>query len=154
MRPSTVDSIVSTPEDPPGWHVRETTEDGYPLMGSSPAERAEAVERIARIKAQAMRDHPFVGEGPYCQARISFAPMGGPDTGTITGWAGCGYPRDAHPEGPVIRQLPRPERNERPLPGMTAGAAPCPSGPLAGRPVVVGLPTPRGGWAQCPTAPM
>lgn len=58
----------------------------------------QAAER-ARIKAQAMRDHGFTGKGPYCQAKISFAPLGGPDTGTITGWAGCGYPLEHHPKG-------------------------------------------------------
>lgn len=58
----------------------------------------EQADRAARIKAQAMRDHAFVGEGPYCEARISFRPMGGQDTGTITGWSGCGYPPDMHHE--------------------------------------------------------
>jgi hypothetical protein len=97
-RPSIVDSIVSTPEDPPGWHVRETTEDGYPLMGSSPAERAEAVERTARIKAQAMRSHPFVGDGPYCQAMLTGARHGSVEVGFLTLTVGCGYPRDLHPD--------------------------------------------------------
>lgn len=100
-RPDDEDGLERRPEDPEGWHVRETTESGYPLMGSSPAERQEAVERMARIRAQAMRDHPFVGQGPYCEARIGWRPSGGPDTGVITGWSACGYPPDAHPvEGP------------------------------------------------------
>lgn len=96
--PSAEDNLERLDGEADGWHVRETTGDGYPLMGSSPAERAEAVQRGERIKAQAMRTHPFVGDGPYCQARISFAPLGSPETGTITGWSGCGYPRDTHPE--------------------------------------------------------
>lgn len=96
MRPSDVDSLPSSPGEPEGWHVREKTSDGYPLMGSSPAERAEAEERMARIKAEAMREHRFVGDGPYCQGRISFAPIGGPDTGWIVGWSECGYPLDMH----------------------------------------------------------
>lgn len=97
MWPSPEDSLPRNDEDPPGWHIRETTDDGYPLMGSSPAERAERAERGARIKRQAMRDHPFEGEGPYCQARIGWAPVGSAETGVITGWSACGYPRDTHP---------------------------------------------------------
>lgn len=53
--------------------------------------------RLALIKAQAIRTHVFEGEGPYCQARISFTPKGSPEVGFITGWSGCGYPRDVHP---------------------------------------------------------
>lgn len=98
VTPDLEDSLERLKSDPPGWHVRETTETGYPLMGSSLAERAEAVERIARIKAQAMRDHVFVGDGPYCEARISTRSQGSPEVGIITGWAGCGYPADTHPE--------------------------------------------------------
>ena len=95
--PSEVDTLPSSPEDPPGYHVREKTEAGYPLMGSSPAEREEARQRAARIQRQAMRDHVFVGEGTYCEARISFAPIGSADAGWIVGWVGCGYGRDTHP---------------------------------------------------------
>ena len=95
--PSEVDTLPSSPEDPPGYHVREKTETGYPLMGSSPAEREEARQRAARIKRQAMRDHPFVGEGTYCEARISTWPQGTEETGMVTGWVGCGYGRDTHP---------------------------------------------------------
>jgi hypothetical protein len=97
MTPDVMDSLPRAEGEPDGWHLRETTETGYPLMGSSPAERADSVERMARIRAQAMRDHSFEGEGPYCEARISFAPMGNPETGIITGWRGCGYPPDLHP---------------------------------------------------------
>jgi hypothetical protein len=56
------------------------------------------VERAARIKAQAMRTHPFKGDGPYCQVRLSTRSQGSPETGYITGWVGCGYPADMHPE--------------------------------------------------------
>lgn len=97
MRPSLEDSLTRHDEDPPGWHTRGTTCSGYPLMGSSPAERAEGDERAARAKRQAMRDHPFEGEGRYCQARIGWAPVGSAETGVITGWSACGYPRDTHP---------------------------------------------------------
>lgn len=97
MWPSREDSLVRLAGEADDWHLRELTEDGYPLMGSSPAERAEAVQRMARIKAQAMRSHEFVGEGPYCQARIGFAPQGSAETGVLTGWSACGYPRDCHP---------------------------------------------------------
>lgn len=96
-RPSEVDTLPSSPEDPPGWHVREKTETGYPLMGSSPAEREEARQRGERIQRQAMRDHPFVGEGTYCEARITMRPVGTEETGVVTGWVGCGYGRDTHP---------------------------------------------------------
>lgn len=95
--PPLEDNLARRDGEADGWHTRRLTDDGHPLMGSSDAERAEAVERGARIKAQAMRDHAFVGDGPYCQARISFAPMGSAETGRITGWAGCGYPPDTHP---------------------------------------------------------
>jgi hypothetical protein len=93
-------------DDPPNYHFRRLTRDGYPLMGSSPAEEAEARQRAERIRVQAMRDHVFVGEGQYCQARLSFAPMGSAETGTITGWAGCGYGRGTHPEVPPDGVLP------------------------------------------------
>lgn len=63
----------------------------------SPAEQAESLERAARIKAQAMRSHEFVGEGQYCEAWISTRPQGSPKVGVITGSIGCGYPRDLHP---------------------------------------------------------
>lgn len=97
--PDAEDSLERVEGEPDGWHVRETVANEYPLMGSSPAERAEAEVRIARIKAQAMRTHPFEGDGPYCQARIPFAPMGSAGTrwAIITGWQECGYPLDTHP---------------------------------------------------------
>jgi hypothetical protein len=61
---------------------------------------------MARCRAQAMRTHEFVGDEEYCQARIGFAPMGSPETGTVTGWMGCGYPRDLHPEAPTYPGKP------------------------------------------------
>jgi hypothetical protein len=97
VRPSDEDSLERREADPPGWHVREKTGEGYPLMGSSPAERQEAVERAFRIKREAMRDHPFEGEGPYCAARITMRPVGSPEVGMITGWVGCGYSPELHP---------------------------------------------------------
>lgn len=54
-------------------------------------------ETIARVKRQSIRSHPFEGDGPHCQARVSFEPIGSAETGFITGWSGCGYPRDLHP---------------------------------------------------------
>lgn len=85
----------------PGHHTRELTEDGHPLMGSSPAEREEAAKRAERIRQQAMRDHPFVGEGIYCEARITTRPSGSDEVGWVSGWVGCGYGRDTHPEDPT-----------------------------------------------------
>jgi len=96
--PSGTDDLDRLDTDPPGWHVREKTDDGYPLMGSSPAERQENRERAARIKAQAMRTHPFEGSGVYCQFREGPSTSGGPATGVLTMWVQCGYPRDMHPE--------------------------------------------------------
>lgn len=97
MRPGDEDNLERRDGDPEGFHVREKTETGYPLMDSSPAECAEAEQRLARIKADAMRDHFFEGEGRYCEARIHASPIGSAETGTITGWIGCGYGRDTHP---------------------------------------------------------
>lgn len=101
MRPSIEDNLERLADDPPGWHVRETVDldgaPGYPLMGSSPAERYEALERGARIAGQAMRDHLFVGDGTHCAARVGFGPQGSPEVGYISGWQGCGYGRDTHP---------------------------------------------------------
>lgn len=96
--PSVTDSIAVDPGDPPGWHVREATEAGYPLMGSSPAERAECVSRGMRIQIQAMRDHEFEGGGQYCEHWSSPSTSGGPETGWVTMRARCGYGRDTHPE--------------------------------------------------------
>jgi hypothetical protein len=57
-------------------------------------------ETRARINAQAMRDHDFVGEGKHCEAMISGRPQGDPaTTGSITMSVGCGYPRQHHPGG-------------------------------------------------------
>ena len=98
MTPDLEDSLERLEGDPPGGHVRETTGTGYPLMGSSPAERIESVERAARIKGQAMRDHVFIGDGPYCEAMLPMGVSGSPETGIITMTAGCGYGRDTHPE--------------------------------------------------------
>jgi hypothetical protein len=97
VTPDLEDNLPRLADDPPGWHVRETVDDGYPLMGSSPAERLAFVEDIARIEGQAMRDHTFEGGGRYCDARITTRPLGSPETGRITGWVGCGYPADKHP---------------------------------------------------------
>lgn len=97
MRPSDVDSIAPEPGEPDGWHVRRKTADGYPLMGSSPAERAERQGRGARIRAQAMRDHPFEGEGRYCQHwRVLTDRMTA--EGRLVMREKCGYSRDTHPE--------------------------------------------------------
>jgi len=97
MRPSDVDNLPPVPGEPKDWHVREKTEDGYPLMGSSPAEREDSLMRALECRSYAMQDHGFEGEGRHCEARIGFWPMGSPETGTITSWVGCGYPQDMHP---------------------------------------------------------
>lgn len=106
--PETASGLAIDPEDslkrvegePEGYHRRETiTLADYPLMGSSPAERAEAAARTERIRREAMRDHVFVeGDGPHCAAMLPAGSSGGPDTGTITMTAGCGYPRETHPD--------------------------------------------------------
>lgn len=97
MRPSDVDDMPSRRGEPPGWHVREKTETGYPLMGSSPAERQEARERASRLRQESMRDHPFQGEGQYCERWSAPASSGSLDTGVVTMKSRCGYGRDTHP---------------------------------------------------------
>lgn len=99
MRPSDEDNLERVEGEPLGHHVREKTEEGYPLMGSSPAERVEALERGQRIKRQAMRDHPFEGEGRYCQHwRVLTDRMTG--AGRLVMRDQCGYGRDTHPSTP------------------------------------------------------
>lgn len=93
------DGLERKEGEPEGYHVRETiTLEDYPLMGSSPAERAESLARGERIRRQAMRDHAFVGDGPYCSAMIPQGISGSPETGVVTMTAGCGYPRETHPD--------------------------------------------------------
>jgi hypothetical protein len=98
MRPTLDDALPRLDIDPPGWHRRETTEDGYPLMGSSPAERAESAERMARIrKASEIPDHQFAGNGSYCEAMLSRGSAGDPaTTGVITMSSQCGYSAELH----------------------------------------------------------
>jgi hypothetical protein len=43
-----------------------------------------------------MRDHPFVGDGSYCQGWNAPSVRSG-SAGTMTLTTGCGYPRDLHP---------------------------------------------------------
>lgn len=100
MRPNREDDLPRSDTDPPGWHVRERTSTGYPLMGSSPAERAESVQRAARIRKQSeITGHGFVGDGPYCEAMLSRGPVGDPTTtGVITMFVQCGYSAGLHVE--------------------------------------------------------
>jgi hypothetical protein len=95
------DSLERKEGEPEGYHVRETiTLEDYPLMGSSPAERAEAQERSERIRRAAMRDHQFVPgktELDGCAAMLPAGSSGGPETGVLVMTAQCGYPEDAHP---------------------------------------------------------
>jgi hypothetical protein len=95
--PPPVDSLPVGVDDPPNYHHRRLTAEGHPLMGSSPAEREESRQRGERLRAESMRGHPFVGDGPYCEARISFSPMGSAETGIVTGWSGCGWSPEMHP---------------------------------------------------------
>lgn len=96
--PSEVDSLPSAPNDPPGWHVRVKTDDGYPLMGSSPAERQEAAQRGERLRLQAMRSHVFVGDGQYCERWNGPVHVGDPaTTGVVAMRVMCSYGRDLHP---------------------------------------------------------
>lgn len=93
------DNLERKEGEPEGYHVRETvTLESYPLMGSSPAERAESLARGEAIRRRAMRDHAFVGDGPYCSAMIPQGISGSPETGVVTMTAGCGYPRETHPD--------------------------------------------------------
>jgi hypothetical protein len=94
------DSLERKPGEPEGYHRRETiTLEGYPLMGSSPAERAESLARGERIRREAMRDHLFVqGDGPHCAAMLPVGASGSPETGVVTMTAACGYPRETHPD--------------------------------------------------------
>lgn len=93
------DDLERREGEPEGYHVRETiTLERYPLMGSSPAERAESQERADRIRRNAMRDHVFVGEGTNCAAMLPVGLSGSPETGVMTMRDQCGYPRTAHPD--------------------------------------------------------
>lgn len=100
--PDAEDSLARQDGEPSGWHRRETTTGGYPVMGSSPAERAEAIERVARIKAQAMRDHPFEPmerDARYCGYMGPAVVRGSKEYGSWAMRTECGYPPDCHPEG-------------------------------------------------------
>lgn len=57
-------------------------------------------ETIARCRRDAMRDHPFEGDGRYCTGWSEPREAGTEATGKITFRTQCGYPRDMHPEGP------------------------------------------------------
>jgi hypothetical protein len=93
------DSLERHEGEPEGYHVRETiTLESYPLMGSSPAERAASLARGEEIRRQAMRDHVFRGDGPHCEAMIPMGSSGSPETGIVTMTSGCGYPRETHPD--------------------------------------------------------
>jgi hypothetical protein len=94
--PAAEDALARIEGEPDGWHLRETTEGGYPLMGSSPAERADSVARRAVIRVQAMRTHPFEGTGAYCESWGSGGRLGSPEVGYVTMRTACGYPRDTH----------------------------------------------------------
>lgn len=52
-------------------------------------------ERRARIHAAVMRDHPFVGDGPYCEHWSGTSKTG--DYGTFTFSSQCGWSRETHP---------------------------------------------------------
>lgn len=54
--------------------------------------------RIARIKREAMRDHPFVGEGKHCSHWLEHTRA--TEFGTLSTRVACGYPRDLHPLDP------------------------------------------------------
>lgn len=63
-----------------------------------PGECRETVaEQIARVNAQAMRGHFFIGAGPYCEEWSRPRSSGGPATGVVTMRIQCGYPREHHP---------------------------------------------------------
>jgi hypothetical protein len=91
-------------DDPPNYHFRRLTETGYPLMGSSPAEQEEARQRGERLRIQAMRNHPFTGDGTYCQHWSGSSSTG--SSGTLSFKSQCGYGRSTHPEVPPDSVLP------------------------------------------------
>lgn len=93
--PDAEDKLERKEGEPEGYHLRRSTEEGYPLMGSSDAERAESKERGERARQASMRDHPFVGSGPYCEDRGESSRSG--QHGTITMWVECGWSREMHP---------------------------------------------------------
>lgn len=45
-----------------------------------------------------MLNHPFVGDGPYCDHRNTSSSSTA--AGTLTMWRQCGYPPDCHPKPP------------------------------------------------------
>lgn len=56
----------------------------------------ETLEQFAaRIICRSMRDHPFVGDGPYCEHWEGSTTSGA--HGTLTFSAQCGWSREAHP---------------------------------------------------------
>lgn len=52
-----------------------------------------------RIRQQNRRDHPFVGNGDYCEIWTGTRSVGTPETGIVTVQTVCGYPRHTHPGG-------------------------------------------------------
>lgn len=91
------DSLERREGEPQGYHRRRTTETGYPLMGSSDAEREESHQRGIRIQRQAMRDHVFVGDGRYCEAWRTLTDRMTAE-GRLVMRDQCGYGRDTHPD--------------------------------------------------------
>lgn len=67
----------------------------------------EQAERAARLEAQRMRNHPFVGDGRHCESMGDESRSGSEQTGYITMRVGCGYPREAHPI-PDWHRIPEP----------------------------------------------
>lgn len=55
---------------------------------------AEQLERVARVKEQAMRNHPFEGASKYCEHWSGSRRE--TSVGTLTFGTQCGYPSDLH----------------------------------------------------------
>lgn len=54
-------------------------------------------QAIERIKRQAMRDHPFVGPGPYCMGWGPETSVGTVEVGQLIMRAQCGWTAEYHP---------------------------------------------------------
>jgi hypothetical protein len=72
--------------------------DTSPMTRNGGSHRGESEsEWKERIRQQVMRDHPFVGEGPYCEFMGRAVVRGSAEYGFWAMSSQCGYPPDTHP---------------------------------------------------------
>lgn len=64
------------------------------VIGRMPGEPAEGSPQ----PRSEVSDHPFEGDGKYCRAWIDLPASGTSESGVLTMRAGCGYPRETHPD--------------------------------------------------------